>query len=551
MKKTIFYLSVALGISGVSSFHLQCEELDPDIAALLDDTLIELQAPVPPVRAPGCFPTEVILSFLTPPSSPEESPPMINLVAILREDIYRKTTGPVTIRSLLDLPSLTPDYFYNNYWTFTTELFFNYTPKVYLTKDSPFLRSYLDLNNENIINEIENIEFTSVENVPDILGLFSTTKFRQYRAGFMFGFARHWDNWTICGRIPLYYLLEHFYLTDQEIENIQKNPFFSTGASGELGTSQSDEVMRFGLKHLVCDKFGTGDARLSLLAHPVKQECQNLWFGLQVTIPTAKAFKRGLIGGEFSPDMPIPPLNLQHFFNVFFCNNAIPELNNAVIKKESTEFAIDVLDRLSTILINSPMGNGKHFGLGPEIDWRYQVNDYLSMHGYTSIQVYIPHRENRFFLIKKTESDFDRNWRDPALAGENLALLNQLIVETLFPVGIRTTVTPGVRFQMNYQLLYKSEHWDLSGGFDYWIQGHDYIQPLLPIVPFHLHLVRDKAARPAAHQGKVFASVGYYDSIVRSGCITDWYVCANMDATVFNKGIGQTYTVGLRVGLEF
>jgi hypothetical protein len=526
------------------------EELDADIAALLDDTIIELQAPVPVVRINDCFPTEVILSFLTPPSNSNDNPPFINLVAILREDIYKKTTGPLTVRSLLDLPSLTPDYFYNNYWTVTTELFFNYTPKAYLTKNSPFLKSFIDLTNETVINEIDKTGFVGV-NVPDVVGLFSDIKFRQYRAGLMIGFGRQYDNWMFCGRIPLYYLLEHFFLTDDEIDKINKSPFFATDQSQTIANSPNDEVNRFALKHLVSDKFGVGDARLCLLAHLVKQECQDLWLGLQTTIPTARAFKRGLIGGEFNPDMPIPLLNLQHFFNVYFCNNEIPALNNAVIRKESIALLIDVLDRLSTILINEPLGNGKHFGLGPEVDWRYSLNDYFSMHGYASVQFFMPHRETRFFLIEKTESDFDRNWRDPLNAGENLALLNQLIIETLFPVGIRTSITPGARFQINYQLMYKSEHWDLALGFDYWRQGGEHQQPLLPIVPFNLSLVRSKAERPAAQQGKVFASVGYYGSIDRSRYDTDWYISANMDASVFNEGIGRTYTVGLRAGIEF
>ncbi len=547
MKKLSIYLSFAFGLSGTMVHRLNGEELNPDIAALLDDSIIELQAPVPVQQS--CFPTESILGLLTPASNPEENPPIINLVAILQEDIYKKTSGPVTIRSLLDLPSLTPDYFYNNYWTITAEFFFNYSPKVYFTENSPFLRSYIDLNNQNVINELANVEFINAD-IPGILGLFSTIKLRQYRAGLMVGFVRHWENWALCGRIPLYYLLEHFFLTDEEIARIQNNPFFASDPAGPA-TSQSDEVMRFGLRHLVSDKIGVGDTRLSFLGHLVKNECHDLWFGLQTTIPTAQAFERGIIGGEFSPDMPIPPFNLQHFFNVYFCNNDIPALNNAVLLREGTDFLVDVLDRLSTILINTPMGNGKHFGLGPELNWRYYYNDYFSMHTYASIQAYTPHRENRFYLIEKTESDFDRNWRDPAMAGENLALLNQLIVETLFPIGVRTTVSPGVRFQMNSQVMYKCEHWDLSLGFDYWITGHDRQSALLPIVPFDLPIVQSKANRPAAQQGKVFASVGYYGNIDRSSCETDWYACLNMDATVFNQGIGQSYTIGVRAGIEF
>jgi hypothetical protein len=550
MKQKKIYLFIALGLSSFHGARISCEELDPDIVALLDENFTQLDAPLPSIKEPGCFPTESILGLLTPPTIPDQGQPILNLVTILREDIYKKTTGPITTRSLLDLPALTPDYFYNNFWTLTTEPFFNYTPKVYLTKNSPFLRSFIDLNNQNVINELSDNEFIGV-NVPPILGLFSTTKFRQYRAGIMFGFARSYENWTICGRIPLYYLLEHFFLTDEERDAIAKNPFFGNDESEIIANSPSDEVNKFALRHLVSDKFGTGDTRLSILAQVVNQDFQNLWLGLQATLPTAKDFNRGLIGGLFSSDAPIPNFNLQHFFNVYLCPSDFPELNKAVIRKESTALLIDVLDRLSTILINSPMGNGKHFAFGPEIDWRYCLNEYFSIHAYSSLQISIPHRETRFFLIEKQKSDFDRDWRDPQLAGENLSVLNRLIIQTFFPLGIRTTITPGMRFQLSYQLLYKSQHWDIGMGFDYWVQGHELQQPLLHEIPLDLPIIRRKAARPAAHQGKLFASAGYYGTLERSTCETDWYVCTNIDASVFNKGIGQTYTAGLRVGIEF
>ncbi len=548
MKKRFIENSLALLLSTICLVIpiIKGMELDPDIDALLDDTIFELQAPVPVQE--GCFPTESILSLLTPASNPEQNPPVINIVNILKEDIYKKTTGPVTRRSLLDMPGLTPDYFYNNYLTFTAEVFFNYTPKVFFTKNSAFLRDYIDLNNENIINEVSDTEFVNVD-VPGVLGLFSTIKLQQYRAGFMFGFARQWNNWLIAGRIPIYYLLENFFLTDEEIQRIQDNPFFRDDDAG-IGTSSEDEALRFGLRHLASDRFGAGDARLSLLAHWYHDACQDLWFGMQVTIPTAKAFVRGLIGRDFNPDEQIPPFNLQHFFNVFFCNTN-QALANGVIKEELTDFLIDALDRLSTILINAPLGNGKHFGLGPEFDWRYHFSEYFSMHTYASLQAFTAHRENRYYLIEKTESDFDRDWRDPALAGENLALLNRLTVQTLFPVGIRTTIHPGVRFQLNHARMYKSEHWDLSLGFDYWIQGSEEQKNPLPVIPFDLPVNQRKVSRPAAHQGKIFASVGYYGSINHSRYCTDWYVSANTDATVFNKGIGRNYSISIRVGIEF
>ena len=63
----------------------------------------------------------------------------------------------------------------------------------------------------------------------------------------------------------------------------------------------------------------------------------------------------------------------------------------------------------------------------------------LVAHTYATLEGYMPHHETRYFLVDKQATDFDRNWRDPNNCGENLALLNRLIVTTLFPVAVRTS----------------------------------------------------------------------------------------------------------------
>ncbi len=525
------------------SFSACSSDLDPAIEALLDPSLFELEAPLPVKK--GCFPTETIINLLTPASSPDDNPPLINAVALLQEDVYKKTVGPVTRRSLLDEPALMPDYLSQCDNVGIVDLFFNYSPKVYFTKDSPFLSSYIDLNNQNIINELSNSEFINTD-VPSVLGLFSTIKLQQYRAGFFFNYGKKWNHYALQLRIPLYYLLEHFFLTESEIEAIKDNPFFLTDDAA-APVSSEDEVKEFALKHLVSDRFGTGDTRISFLAHIVDNPCHKLWCGLQATLPTAASFKRGLIAGEFDPEAPTPPFNLQHFFDVFNCspNQALAD---EVIKRELTDFLVSALDRVSTILINTPLGNGKHFGFGPQLDYRYTYNDYFSTHTYAALEGYTPRSENRFFLIDKNTQNLDRNWRDPAMTGENLALLNTLIVETLFPSGVKTIINPGLKFQFNHAFMYTSKHVDLKLGFDYWLQGKESFSACNLTAPYDLPLLIRKGIRPFAHQGKIFGTIGYYNTLCPG---THWYIKGAFDATLFNSGIGKNYTLSIRLGLEF
>ncbi len=551
MKKHVIHLTfIALFVLFQAPVHAQEEEcpgeLPPDIDALINDPdILALENPLP--NQMTCFPTIGILTLITPPNPASG----FNAVAALSENLYKKTTGPVTRRSLLDEPALIPDHFSNCFWSFNADLFFNFSPLVYFTKKSPFLCSYIDLTNDNIINEIGNISVGAVSeiDVPAILGLFHNIKLRQYRVGFMFGAARQWENWLLSVRIPLYYQLEHFFLTEEEKQRIENNPFFSNQDAGE-GASASDDVEKFLIRHLVSDKFGTGDTRLSLLGHFINCRCRNLWVGLQMTLPTAKTFTKGLIGGEFDPLAPIPLFNLQHFVDLKACpvDNVPAAVQDAVFTTEATNFLLDALDRLSTILINAPLGNSKHFGMGAQLDFRCDFNDYFSAHTYAALEGYFPRKETRFFLLDKTAEDLNRDWHNPDLAGENLAVLNRLIVSTLFPVGVRTEIWPGMKLQFNQALLYKSKHWDLKLGADFWYQAKEKMDPLLPVIPCDLPLVIPKAFRPAAAQIKVFGSVGYYHSLW--DCI-DWHASLNADGTVYHKGIGDNYTLSFRVGLEF
>ncbi len=149
--------------------------------------------------------------------------------------------------------------------------------------------------------------------------------------------------------------------------------------------------------------------------------------------------------------------------------------------------------------------------------------------------------------MEKQPSDFDRDWRDPNQCGENLAVINRLIVETLFPLAVRTSIHPGPRFQVNQAFMYKNKHWDLKFGFDYWYQGREKFGVLLPEIPFDLPLVINKAMRPSAPQGKIFFNGGYFGTLCEG---LDFRVLLSLDGTVFHSGIGENYTVSLRLGIR-
>lgn len=514
-----------------------------------------------PLAGEICLSAASILSLITVDPEDPAFVPVINVPAILKENLYKRTIGPVARRPLVDEPTLQMYCFDNDYISFTIQPFYNYTPKVFFTEHSPYIKDYIDLTNKNIINELSTAQFKIKEllnnpeaidiNIPGLLGLFEHLKLQQHRVGVMLGFCRQYPRFNLSYRIPLYYLVEHFFLTEEEIERIENNKFFTVDES-LLGITKKDRVEQFAHQHLVSDRIGFGDSRLIALANFYENCNSELWVGVQLTIPTAKKFKRGILGGKFNNCAAAPPLNIKQLFNLAFCpeNGTIEQMQaQIVIQQELFAFLIGALDRLSTILINAPLGNGKHWGIGPEVDFRYQFNDYWSMHSYGVIEAFSSHKERRFFLVKKNPADFKRNFRDEEMSEQNLAFLNTQIINTLYPQGVSIQIKPGPIVKLRQSFMYDTPHFHGLFGFDFWAQGKEHFGDFKldcdPCGPLALN----KGRHGAAYQGKLFGEIGYYGTAFYH-CIT-WHALFTLDATIFNQGIGKSFTVGIRVGIDF
>lgn len=546
-KKNFRYLFTAFFILNTLQIHPEetkdgcsndnCNNIDN----LFEPSITELTPPTP-ATGDNCIDAAAILRLITCPTG------LINVPKILQEDLYLKTVGPVTIRSLLDKPSLMHPIVYDTcLWTLIAQPFYDYSPRVFFTKNSPFISSYIDLTNQNIINELENTEFVKVD-VPGVLGLFQNIKLQQHRLGVMLGVFKQFNNIHFNFKIPLYYMIEHFFLTPDEVNKIENNPFFTSENTGE-GITPDDNVEAFALKHLVSDRWGLGDSRLTALYNFYDSDCFQAWLGLQATIPTAVSFQRGIIAAEFNPDCPIPPFDIKRLFNLAFCFSGAQQREaNIVIKKETTDFLVGALDRLSTILINTPLGNNKHFGIGPQINLRYILNDYWSMHTYAVIETFLMHKEKRFFLIEKNPKDFDRDYTNEANAEQNLLFLNAQLINTIYPHPVCINVRPGFITKFNHVFMFDSACWHGSLGFDYWRQEKEKFERILDGC-ITKPLAIKKGIRPSAQQGSFFGNFGYYGSAYCDR-IT-WHALLTGEATIFNQGIGKSFTVGIRAGIDF
>lgn len=554
MKKKIFVLSFSLLVF----LSAKSEDSFKEFENFFEDSCPELTPPTTsPLPGSNCFPAIDILKLITPENINDpciaqqgvcQKDCIINAPAILQEDLYLKTTGPVTRRSLLDEPSLRYYCLEHCPWNFSFTPFYNYSPRVFFTKNSPFIQTYIDLTNENIINEISDALRTACldVDVPGVLGLFKNMKLQQHRAGAFFGICKTFCDLSFSFQIPLYYLIDHFFLTDEEIETIENSPFLEQLAIGPSMTSR-EQSEKFGRKHLVADRVGLGDSRLIFLKKIYQNPCINFWFGLQTTLPTAVTIDEGIIGGKFNPFTPPPPFNIKKLFELYFCTPS-QDLSRAEqqILNTITNFFIGSLDRLTTILFDAPLGNGGHFGFGPQFDLRIFFNECWSLHTYAVLEGFIKHKESRFFLAAKNPKDFRRDYRSEEEAEENLRFLNDQIINTFFPEPFTIPVRPGIITKLTQTLIYHSCHWNGFLGFDFWHQRPEKLFVNKELID---NFDVQKATRSAAEQGKIYLGFGYCDTIWNDRIA--WSVNLRGDGAVFHKGIGENYTLALRFGIDF
>jgi len=266
-----------------------------------------------------------------------------------------------------------------------------------------------------------------------------------------------------------------------------------------------------------------------------------LFFGGEMTLPTAYAVKKGLYGNHFSKNAGTPELNLCKLCNLI--------QNNEIIQVQEilTNFLVESLDRLSRILLETSLGNNGHVGIGPVVEYRNLVTPKLEFRTRANLEYLMPACERRFFIFKKNQADFDRLNPDGPDTYEQLKFLEQQIVETFFPQGYNTIVLPGFIFKLttalNGALAKNKIHIQL--GQDLWWQQAEQFGRISAPEKDRERLRTDIAKRPAAFQSKIFGSVTYF----RRGRKYDWCVKLYGDDTILRSGIGKDFNIGLRFEL--
>jgi hypothetical protein len=393
----------------------------------------------------------------------------IQAQTILQNPLYYRSNPPMR-RNIIDNPIF--QQFVergNSGQNFSFKPFITQTFKEYFYDTRSNINYYIDMNQNDannqlndLLTQIDTIDFLprGFTTVSNVLGLFNTIYLEERRVGAMFEYVKSTETWTLSGRFPFYYGEHNLNMPQEDQLKVQKNPFF--------GNSDFDEVT-FAREHLISDQIGFGDLRINFEHLFIDTHKQIFSAGIRATIPTAFAIKKGLYGTNFDVFTPAPTFNL--YTDLLLPALSTPPDQNIPLVQQNVQALGDaIINRLATILVQTPLGNNHHLGIGVFTHNEMIFSERLSLSGLLSAEILLPANEQRFFITYTPAAAFNSfNWVDSSVqVNEKLNFLNQQFINKFFPTRYEVSVFPGFIIQSTSAFTYRGRRADLTAGTDMW-----------------------------------------------------------------------------------
>jgi len=488
-----------------------------------------------------------IAQILDNPSIPSEFRPLKNNIStvsnLLTTGLYRQT-HPMMSRNVLDLPAI-------SYLAPPQEAacvtyarsFYNHTQEVAFCSRETTIDAVTNLASPSIVQALESVVDTitpvkdtlGVPNlreleIPQTLPVFSQIQLQQRRAGIMLEHTVAHHRWSVTAQVPLYYFESNFIASDETQRRIENSPGILRFSSGESSSSDVEELLK---AHLVADRIGFGDIRITPMYAIRTCYPLSVWGGIEATLPSAFSFSEGIIGGDFKEN-PAQPFGI-----IRDIINQLRISSNAGTQR-SLEGVLEVLDRLTRIFADRSLGQ-EHLGIGPILSWHYDAAS-CDITGTARLAYLAPRTRTRFFIEPITRAELkEPDYTSQSQATENFDFLEARIINTLLPQAREAEVRPGISPRVNIALGQTFHDWRWRCGGDFWYQQEERIT--LEEQPKH-RLNVPAAERPSAYQVKLFGDVSM-DVATRHYM---WHTGIALDGTIASRAIGHDVTIGIYAG---
>jgi len=472
-----------------------------------------------------------------------------NAANALNETLYKKTSIPIS-RNLINYPTIQiVSYQPIDGRQFTTHLFYNQTGKKQFRSldkgDGTRIGSYLNIENKSLLNVIDELTEsplfpTSISKNFDTRKFAKTladARFEEHRIGIIGHYIHKFDHEvSFEAKLPIFWMVRNLNFTPREKNVIQKQLSIFEGA-------EFDEDA-FSKKHLIFDALGLGTLELLL--------CKTFWEGNNwhvdigggLLLPTDYAFKRGLYGTYIEPKdkQPIFPI-----CDIFSIENPGFTPNGRTILED---YFLGALDQLSSILLQCPLGYNKHMAFELKLLAFWDINPHWKFNGQYTFEFLLPHEQQRFF-IPVNSSVFSEEFAalpetTAAQQQAKLTFLQERITTLFYPQVITTTIFPGHIFTSVSNLQRSYHDWNFTLGYSGWYQSGEKILKKKQFKHSHLNL--SKSVNDHSYAAKLFGKVHRTFQTRRHGDIS---LSLWADGTVFNRGVGNDFTVGISFDSKF
>lgn len=476
-----------------------------------------------------------------------------DILQILQENLYLHT-NELNKRPLLDRPMF--EDFVRIYLCDCCfaggQIFASMMSRGNFTKMSTNLDSYLALQEPSLISKLENVVaklkplFANPADNIDItklLGLFRNMTVQERSAGIMLFGGRYWDKNRLMVQVPFYYLERNFSLTDEERVLVE----------AEFGKMDPEAQEEFQHDHLISDKLGFGDLRIQFDTCIGEQPYSFLYGGLFTTLPTAFALINGLKGSTFPKPCSYPTFSFTELFDLAL--DPTPA-NQQKAFDIIGDFLLGAVDRLAANLLDTPLGNGGHVGIGAYLTLDIPFSRWIDepwaqnavFENRITLEYLFPKKEKRFFINKINPQDFNPSnfinpldpVIDPVKAAADLAFLESHFVQRLYLRAFSVTIYPRPIFRYITKVSYLGETIIATIGLDSWLQGSDGISHIKNR-QIQSEVCFPKVFPPIAYQADIFGSITYNSGENEDG----WLFTLSGDSTFFRRGMGKLWGVAL------
>jgi hypothetical protein len=492
------------------------------------------------LRAPALDPDQVVMFLIN-----------LGILDFIEEGLYCRTNG-LNIRSLLDSPLFEPrQCCYPENWTVAGSLFWNQVNRSNLTPKETALKNYLNIFNPSFLDKVNsrisllgNVAF----DVAELARLFENMSVQQRRFGIMMTGMKRWRCFEFRILTPCYYLERNYYFSVKEQDNAREFIADKFGA----GDAKTEE--QFQNDHLISDRLGIGDTRIEFDAQVFNRNSATIRLGFLSTIPTAFSFKKGLKGTNFKRLCQYPTVDFNAIYAITTPDPTQEQKDAAT--NEIRQIALGALDQLSANLLDAPLGNGGHFGLGFLLRAHTPLSniftsgciDNWSWNNRFSAEYQLPAKEPVFYIKNPPLAEIAaRDFQDDSQAQNNLNFLQDAVISTLYPLAHTTTVKPGVILRWTNSFCYDTPCFNGRLGSDFYLRtkpGYANIKaPCDQLATLNI---------PAAHRFLAFQAkiTGGISGIVERPEHT-WFISFDGDYTCFNTGLGKDFTMVFSLEANF